>query len=116
MRLVGVGVVLLLLAVSVHAAFSTEQLKNAAIEAGKIPQVQPLLGSNALVLLNRQILYMYHEIIFRPLYNGLVGIMDLIPWIDVGIAVVIFTVIVKLILFPLSKASLLTQVKMKEIA
>ena len=51
MRLVGVGVVLLLLAVSVHAAFSTEQLKNAAIEAGKIPQVQPLLGSNALVLL-----------------------------------------------------------------
>ena len=58
---------------------------------------------------------MYHEIIFRPLYNGLVGIMDLIPWIDLGIAVVIFTVIVKLILFPLSKASLLTQVKMKDI-
>ncbi|MDQ2933284.1 MAG: YidC/Oxa1 family membrane protein insertase, partial [bacterium] len=58
---------------------------------------------------------MYHEFIFRPLYNGLVGIMDLIPWIDVGIAVVIFTVVVKLILFPLSKSSLLTQVRMKEI-
>ncbi len=58
---------------------------------------------------------MYHELIFRPLYNGLVGIMDLIPWIDVGVAVIIFTVIVKLILFPLSKASLLTQVRMKEI-
>ena len=58
---------------------------------------------------------MYHEFIFRPLYNGLVGIMDLIPWIDVGIAVVIFTIIVKLVLFPLSKASLLTQVRMKAI-
>ena len=58
---------------------------------------------------------MYHEYIFRPLYNGLVGIMDLIPWIDVGVAVVIFTVVVKLILFPLSKASLLTQVRMKEV-
>jgi YidC/Oxa1 family membrane protein insertase len=58
---------------------------------------------------------MYNEIIFRPLYNGLVGIMDVIPWIDVGIAVIIFTVIVKLILFPLSKASLLTQVRMKAI-
>ncbi|MEK7641991.1 MAG: YidC/Oxa1 family membrane protein insertase [Patescibacteria group bacterium] len=58
---------------------------------------------------------MYNELIFRPLYNGLVGIMDLIPWIDVGIAVIIFTAIVKLILFPLSKSSLLTQVKMKEI-
>lgn len=58
---------------------------------------------------------MYNQLIFRPLYNGLIGIMDLIPWIDVGIAVIIFTVIVKLILFPLSKASLLTQVRMKEI-
>ena len=58
---------------------------------------------------------MYHELIFRPLYNGLVGIMDIIPLIDVGMAVVIFTVIVKLVLFPLSKASLLTQVRMKAI-
>jgi YidC/Oxa1 family membrane protein insertase len=58
---------------------------------------------------------MYHELIFRPLYNGLVGIMDLLPWIDIGIAVAIFTIIIKFILFPLSKASLLTQVRMKEI-
>lgn len=58
---------------------------------------------------------MYNEFIFRPLYNGLIGIMDLVPWIDVGIAVIIFTVIVKLILYPLSKSSLLTQAKMKEI-
>lgn len=41
--------------------------------------------------------------------------MDLLPWIDVGIAVVIFTIIVKFILYPLSKSSLLTQVRMKEI-
>ena len=58
---------------------------------------------------------MYHEYIFRPLYNGLIGIMDLLPWVDVGVAVVIFTIIVKVILFPLSKASLLTQMRMKEV-
>lgn len=58
---------------------------------------------------------MYHSFIFLPLYNGLVGIMDILPWADVGVAVIIFTVVVKLILFPLSKSSLLTQVKMKEI-
>jgi YidC/Oxa1 family membrane protein insertase len=58
---------------------------------------------------------MYHTYIFLPLYNGLVGIMDALPWVDVGVAVIIFTVIVKLILFPLSKSSLLTQVRMKEI-
>lgn len=58
---------------------------------------------------------MYHEIIFRPLYNVLVGIMDLLPWVDVGIAVIIFTVLIRLILFPLSKKALLTQVRMKEV-
>ncbi|OHA24913.1 MAG: hypothetical protein A3C79_02915 [Candidatus Taylorbacteria bacterium RIFCSPHIGHO2_02_FULL_45_28] len=41
--------------------------------------------------------------------------MDIFPWTDVGVAVIIFTIIVKLILFPLSKSSILTQVRMKEI-
>jgi len=58
---------------------------------------------------------MYHTFIFQPLYNGLVGIIDLIPWIDVGVAVIIFTVIVKTLLYPLSRSSILTQVRMKEI-
>lgn len=58
---------------------------------------------------------MYHELIFRPLYNGLVLIMNSIPGIDVGIAVILFTIVVRLILFPLSKSALLTQARMKEI-
>ncbi|MES2314611.1 MAG: YidC/Oxa1 family membrane protein insertase [Patescibacteria group bacterium] len=58
---------------------------------------------------------MYNTFIFKPLYNGLVAIMDLLPWIDVGIAVILFTIIVRLIIFPLSKNALLTQVKMKEV-
>ena len=41
--------------------------------------------------------------------------MDLFPWADLGIAVILFTVIIRLILFPLSKSSLLTQVRMKEV-
>jgi len=58
---------------------------------------------------------MFHNFIFLPLYNGLVGIMDILPGIDVGIAVIIFTIIIRLILFPLSKSSVLTQVRMKEV-
>lgn len=38
-----------------------------------------------------------------------------IPGIDVGVAVILFTVIVRLILYPLSRSALLAQVKMKEI-
>ncbi|MFA6554443.1 MAG: YidC/Oxa1 family membrane protein insertase [Candidatus Paceibacterota bacterium] len=41
--------------------------------------------------------------------------MNIIPGIDVGIAVVIFTCIVRLILFPLSKSALITQVRMKSV-
>ncbi len=58
---------------------------------------------------------MYHNFIFLPLYNGLVAIMDIVPGVDVGIAVIIFTCIVRLVLFPLSKSALLTQVKMKDV-
>ena len=58
---------------------------------------------------------MYNTFIFQPLYNGLVGLMDLLPWIDVGLAVIIFTIIVKLVLFHLSKSSILTQIRMKEV-
>ncbi|MDE1975342.1 MAG: membrane protein insertase YidC [Patescibacteria group bacterium] len=58
---------------------------------------------------------MYNTFIFQPLYNGLVGIMDILPWADVGVAVIFFTAIVKLILFPLSKSAILTQARMKEI-
>ncbi len=58
---------------------------------------------------------MYNQFIFLPLYNGLVGIMNLIPGIDVGVAVIIFTCVIRLILFPLSKKALITQVRMKSV-
>ncbi len=58
---------------------------------------------------------MYSTLIFNPLYNGLIGLIDLFPWMDAGIAVIVFTIIVRLILFPLSKKAIVTQVRMKEI-
>lgn len=59
--------------------------------------------------------FIYHSIIFNPLYNGLIYLMDVIPWIDAGVAVVIFTIIIRFILFPLSKKAVVTQLKMKEV-
>lgn len=58
---------------------------------------------------------MYHEYIFRPLYNGLIFLFDALPWIDAGVAVILFTSIVKLALFPLSKKAIITQARMKEV-
>ena len=60
--------------------------------------------------------YLYHTFFYNPLYNGLVFLIDVLPaWVDVGIAIVIFTVLVKLILYPLSKAAIKSQIAMKEL-
>ncbi len=60
--------------------------------------------------------YLYHMFFYDPLYNGLISLINLLPqWADFGLAIVIFTVIVKLILFPLSRKAVLSQMKMKEL-
>ena len=58
---------------------------------------------------------LYHSVVFNPLYNGLIFLFDTFTWMDAGIAVIVFTIIIRLILFPLSKKAIVTQVKMKEI-
>src|ERR1041385_5619335 len=55
----------------------------------------------------------FSTIFYNPLYNGLILLLGLFPFIDVGIAIIIFTIIVKLILFPLSRKSARTQVLMR---
>ncbi len=52
---------------------------------------------------------------YIPLYNGLVFIINHTPGFDLGLAVIVFTCIVKFILMPLSKKSVVTQLKMKEL-
>ncbi len=51
---------------------------------------------------------------YQPLYNGLIFLMDLLPWADAGVAVILFTTLVKLILFPISRKSVRTQLLMKK--
>jgi YidC/Oxa1 family membrane protein insertase len=58
---------------------------------------------------------LYHAVIFNPLYNGLIGLFNLMPWIDAGIAVILLTVAVRLVLFPLSRKAVHTQIQMQKI-
>ncbi|HEY4499137.1 MAG TPA: YidC/Oxa1 family membrane protein insertase [Candidatus Paceibacterota bacterium] len=51
----------------------------------------------------------------QPLYNGLVFLITLMPAADAGIAIIIFTILVRLVLYPLSKGSILTQMKLKSV-
>ena len=52
-------------------------------------------------------------VIYEPLYNILVLILG-IPYVDAGIAVIILTLFVKIVLYPLSKKATQTQIVMKE--
>lgn len=55
----------------------------------------------------------FKTIIYIPLYNLLVLFLN-IDWIDAGVAAVVLTVLVKMVLYPLTKKSIVTQVRMKE--
>ncbi len=56
---------------------------------------------------------LFHTIIYLPLYNLLVFLVDVVPGADVGLAVIGATLLVKLVLLPLSLSAVRTQRVMK---
>lgn len=57
----------------------------------------------------------FNHYLVIPLYNVLVLIIKIVPFADLGLSVILLTIIVRLILFPLSKSAIKTQLKMKDI-
>ena len=57
--------------------------------------------------------YIYNNFIYIPLYNGLMSLSDLLPFLDAGVIIILFTIVVKLVLFPISKKAVRTQAMMK---
>ena len=55
----------------------------------------------------------FHTTLYEPLYNGLVFLIGILPGADMGLAVLVLTIAVKLVLFPLSEKSVSTQLAMK---
>lgn len=59
--------------------------------------------------------FLFNEIVYRPLYNLLVFVYNVIPFHDFGIAIIIVTVLIKFLLVPLSKKQIEAQKKMQEL-
>lgn len=57
----------------------------------------------------------FNTIFYEPLLNGLVFLIGVVPFHDVGIAVVVLTVIVRLIIFPFTHKATVTQSKIKQL-
>lgn len=56
---------------------------------------------------------LFHTLISEPLYNGFIFLMGALPFFDAGVIIVIFTIIVKLLLLPLSIKASKAQIQMK---
>jgi YidC/Oxa1 family membrane protein insertase len=57
----------------------------------------------------------FATLFYIPLYNALVFLISIIPGHNAGIAVILLTIIIRLILFPLSRQAIKTQLLMKQI-
>jgi YidC/Oxa1 family membrane protein insertase len=58
----------------------------------------------------------WNTILYQPLLNALAFLVSIIPGGDVGIAVILLTILVKIILFPLSQKSIESQAEMNILA
>ncbi|HEX9664790.1 MAG TPA: YidC/Oxa1 family membrane protein insertase, partial [Patescibacteria group bacterium] len=57
----------------------------------------------------------YTTILYQPLYNILIFLYNIIPGQDVGIAIIALTVLIKLLLYPLSRKSIKSQKDLQEL-
>lgn len=55
----------------------------------------------------------FNAVFYNPIYNALVALMALVPGGDVGVAVILLTIIIRLILLPFSLSAARTQRSMK---
>lgn len=58
---------------------------------------------------------LFHSFIFQPFYNGFIFLLGKLPFADAGVVIVIFTILVKLVLLPLSIKASKSQIELKSI-
>ncbi len=58
---------------------------------------------------------LFNNLVYQPIYNALAFILSVIPAADVGFAIIILTVVIRLCLFPLSWTAIKTQMVMREL-
>ena len=60
--------------------------------------------------------HFFHIGVYQPLYNALIWLVDRVPFHDMGLAIILLTLMVRVVLYPLSKRAIESQKKMKEVA
>lgn len=58
---------------------------------------------------------LFNVILYKPIFNIFIGLYNVIPGHDVGIVILIITIIIRLILYPLTNSSIRAQKSMQEL-
>jgi YidC/Oxa1 family membrane protein insertase len=60
-------------------------------------------------------MFIFNELIYKPLYNLLIFIYNVVPLHDFGVAIILVTILIKFLLVPLSRKQIEAQKKMQEL-
>ncbi|MBL7021973.1 membrane protein insertase YidC [Patescibacteria group bacterium] len=58
---------------------------------------------------------LYNTILYEPLFNILMFFYNVVPIKDIGFSIILITILVRLLLYPLSKSSIQSQKKLQEL-
>jgi YidC/Oxa1 family membrane protein insertase len=58
---------------------------------------------------------LFHTIIYQPIWNALIFLCNIIPSHDLGVAIILLTILIRVILYPLAKKQIESQKKMQEL-
>lgn len=59
---------------------------------------------------------LFHSSIYIPFYNGLIYLVGIVPSQDMGLAVIALTIVVRIVIYPISRRAVLSQIAMKKLA
>lgn len=56
----------------------------------------------------------FTNVIYNPLFNALIFIYNVLPWKSMGLAIILFTILIRLALYPLSRKSIESQTALQK--
>jgi len=57
----------------------------------------------------------FHYLIYQPIYNALIFLYNIIPGHDLGVTIILLTIIIRFLLYPISKKQIESQKKLQEL-
>ena len=58
---------------------------------------------------------LFHVVLYQPLFNIFVGLYNIVPGHDVGVVILIITILIRLLVYPLTASSIKSQKSLQEL-